>query len=500
MDDQIARFGQVFEGFMQAMTRAAHASALSPARDLIDRHLGLESERLPVVSETFTAYDHVNVQTAMSAYLAAAGRAYELIGFTGQQRHFGTLSDLIEAGRYGGAQIGSVDYVNLACSPHATLACVQFGLFLITAGDARFVVLMRGPGEHGPEPVITLEVVSSDSETALSFFAEIRDLMVELNVFRGQVVSFGESHMGHFGAGPLIFLDRPKMAREDLVLAPGVLESIETEVLGIARHRERLRASAQHVKRGLLLHGPPGVGKTHTVRYLLSRLGEHTVVLLTGGGLMMVRTACALARLLQPAVVVLEDVDLVALERGPWGPNPVLFDVLNEMDGLAEDADVAFLLTTNRADLLEPALAARPGRVDLAVEIALPDDDARGRLIRLYGRGLDLQVTDIDTVVARTAGVAASFIKELLRKGALIAAERGGAAPAEEAIVVTDADLAMALDELLLERSKLTRILLGGERGKPGGMSPAPWLELVAETQGDVTSVSRRIIMEPDQD
>ena len=86
---------------------------------------------------------------------------------------------------------------------------------------------------------------------------------------------------------------------------------------------------------------------------------------------------------------MLEDVDLVAEERsrGP-ASSPVLFDLLDAMDGAAPDADLLFLLTTNRADLLEPALAARPGRVDVAVEIALPDAPARERLLRLYGQNV----------------------------------------------------------------------------------------------------------------
>ena len=63
---------------------------------------------------------------------------------------------------------------------------------------------------------------------------------------------------------------------------------------------------------------------------------------------------------------------------GPMGENPLLFELLNEMDGLAEDADVIFILTTNRADLLEPALAARPSRVDQATEIPLPDPRRAG--------------------------------------------------------------------------------------------------------------------------
>jgi ATP-dependent 26S proteasome regulatory subunit len=102
---------------------------------------------------------------------------------------------------------------------------------------------------------------------------------------------------------------------------------------------------------------------------------------------------------------------------------PFLFQLLNDMDGLAEDADVVFVLTTNRVELLEPALAARPGRIDQAVEIKLPDADSRRRLLELYSRGLDLDVTDLDDVVDRSEGVSAAFIKELARRAALLAAD-----------------------------------------------------------------------------
>jgi ATP-dependent 26S proteasome regulatory subunit len=182
----------------------------------------------------------------------------------------------------------------------------------------------------------------------------------------------------------------------------------------------------------------------------------------------MVGAFAGLARRLAPALVVLEDVDLVAQERvfGPYGSSPILFELMNEMDGLRDDADVAFVLTTNRPDALEPALAARPGRVDLAVELPLPDDGARRRLLALYARGLELELNDPDAVVSRTAGVTASFIKELLRRAALGAAVSGRSA-------VTDDDLRAVLDELLAETSALTRVLLGGERPS-GGASPGP--------------------------
>src|SRR5439155_13212938 len=112
------------------------------------------------------------------------------------------------------------------------------------------------------------------------------------------------------------------------------------------------------------------------------------------------------------------DVDLVAQERtfGPFGSSPALFELMNEMSGLAEDADLTFVLTTNRPDALEPALATRPGRVDLAIEIPLPDATARRRLVELYGHGLELDPAALEGIGDRSAGLTAAFFQDLPRK------------------------------------------------------------------------------------
>jgi cell division protease FtsH len=475
MDEDIAGFATTYREFMERMTQLAYAGSSSPVREILDAHLGVDTSEVAVVAASFDAWDHANVQVAISAWLAEPGRSHEIVGLMGQQRRFGGLSDVIELGRYAAVRMGSVDLVDLPIGPDETLACVNFGIFLITDGKERLAVMMRGAHEHHGELNVVLEILAAEPDRARAFLADIRRLMVELNVFRAKVVAFGESHLGHNGVGPVVFLQRPHLERDRLVMAPGVLESVEREVFGIAQHRDQLRAAGQHVKRGLLLHGPPGTGKTLTVRYLMSALGEHTVLVLTGGGLHWLRAACALARMLQPSLVVLEDVDLVAEERGysPYGSSPVLFDLLNEMDGMAEDADVAFLLTTNRADLLESALAARPGRVDLAVEIGVPEAGARRRLMELYGEGLVLRLEEPESVVERTEGVTASFIKELMRKAALVAAEAGGGG--DGALPpVTDRDVNAALDELLAEGNALTRALLGGSSADGEDGSPEP--------------------------
>jgi len=252
-----------------------------------------------------------------------------------------------------------------------------------------------------------------------------------------------------------------------VILPPATLAAIRRQVVGVAEHRERLLAARQHLKRGLLLYGPPGVGKTHSVRYLVSQLVDVTVVELTGDSLQLIGAACSVARALQPAMIVVEDVDLIAEDRGMYpGQHPLLFQLLNEMDGLAEDADVVFLLTTNRADLLEPALAARPGRVDQAVALDLPDAAARRQLFELYRGDLDVDVSRLDEVVDRTDGVTASFLKELLRRAALVSAT---STPDLELKVSAD-HLDAALDELLDTRNAMTRVLLGAT--SPRSASP----------------------------
>lgn len=136
--------------------------------------------------------------------------------------------------------------------------------------------------------------------------------------------------------------------------------------------------------------------------------------------------------------------------------NSVLFELLNEMDGLNEDTDIVFVLTTNRPEVVEPALASRPGRIDLAVNMPLPDDDGRSRLLDLYSRGLKLDIRDRVRFVKTTEGTTPAFIREVLRRAALTGAERG------DPTHVTDELLSSAIDELRAGQDQLTSSLLGG--------------------------------------
>jgi hypothetical protein len=443
---------------------------------LLHAHLGTE-DLLPVFTEELGAWELANVQLALDSVLARPGWSGRVLGVGGQGKRYSMLglSDFLSGHPW---PVGPTEYVNVPIGPHETLACLEFAVVLVSRPEGPLGLFVQRGSEHGPSAGLSVQAAAAEAEAARAFLADLRAEMGRADVHRGKVITVGTTPQG----GPRVeFLERPSMDAGELVLPGGVLDRIERHVLGPTRHRDALLAGGRHLGRGLLLWGPPGTGKTHTIRYLIGRLTDATVIVLSGGSLYSVGAFGGLARRLAPSVVVLEDVDLVAEERsfGLMGGDggPVLFELMNEMSGLGEDADIAFVLTTNRPDVLEPALAMRPGRIDLALEIPLPDDAARRRLLDLYARGLDARIDDPGTIVARTAGMTASFFKELLRAAAPTAAEDGRA-------WVTDADVAAALDDLLSQGAALTRVLLGARRDEAEGGDVPGHVGWLAERRG----------------
>src|SRR6185436_7139140 len=163
------------------------------------------------------------------------------------------------------------------------------------------------------------------------------------------------------------------------------LDLLDRNVIRFVTQRPRLAALGQATKKGLLFYGPPGTGKTHTIHYLAAALQGHTTLLIAAEQVAYLDQYMSLARLYQPSIVVLEDVDLIARDRESLDSpcsEALLNKLLNEMDGLREDANILFILTTNRPRSLEQALASRPGRVDQAIEFPLPDAEGRRKLVR----------------------------------------------------------------------------------------------------------------------
>jgi hypothetical protein len=460
-DDDIdpARFAGAFEEFL-ARFREALPDQGTTLRRLVTDHLGADPAGLPSFTERFHLTEHANLQLALDALLEAL-TGWRLVGLPAELQHFGgfSLASILGGRFHGPSEPCAPQFVNVPIDVDRTLPCLRLGVYLLDFGGAPLVAMVGYSEDGGPRPGLLVDVVTSDAAHAADFVSRLRHLMHQHNVYRGKVLSFSFSEWGGFG---VTFHELPGINRDDIVLPAEDLEAIERHTVEVSRYAQVLRDAGRHLKRGLLLYGPPGTGKTLSVMYLCGQMPGRTTLLLSGPGAGALGQAAAIARSLQPSMVVLEDVDLVAMERTMpgIGTNPLLFQLLNEMDGLAEDADVVFVLTTNRVDLLEPALAARPGRIDQAVEIRLPDVACRRRLLDLYLRGLDHEIEDSDEIIQRTEGVAASFIKELVRRAALTAA-RAQADDDHAALRLTDEHLRAALDDLLDHSAPILRSSLG---------------------------------------
>ncbi|MCY7404515.1 MAG: AAA family ATPase [Cryobacterium sp.] len=446
---------RAFKSFMDRVVSAADdrgRPGLSPLGEVVTAHLGRDASTLPVVSESLA--DHRLVDADIALTTLTDSDPANLLGVSGgQQRFHSTLSELV-ASPFQGFGPGPVDYSARATGATSTRQVVSFGLRLIRFHDQPIAVLQRAANPQFGRYSAELEIMAVSPQMVTDFLEHLRKLMIEHSVLRGQVLSFVQTEYGA-GAG-ITFLERPVVPPAAIVLPEGILGTIADHVIGIGEQRLALLAAGQHLKRGVLLYGPPGTGKTLTVRHLLSETPGITAVLLTGASIVHIAAAAEIARTFAPSIVVLEDIDLVAMQRNAT-PQPLLFEVLDALDGLDGDADVAFVITTNRVEVLERALAERPGRVDLAVEVPLPELAERERLFRRYASGLPFSPAALDAAALRSEGVTGSFAKELIRRAVLRAALR--------AETVDDDDLQIALDDLLSAGEDLTRRLLGTSSG-----------------------------------
>ncbi len=307
-----------------------------------------------------------------------------------------------------------------------------------------------------------LEVLALTRDIADAALERIGDLVREQSIYRGQTILLrGDSKSG--GDFAIEFSDIPNTTRDDIVLPEDLLHAIERNVIGFVTHTETLRKLGRSVKHGVLFFGPPGVGKTLVTRYLTKQCPKHTIVILTGRNLHLLRESMMFARLLTPSIVILEDVDLIANERSNNSQVTVLQELLDELDGLGAAVECLVLMSTNRPDLLEPALAARPGRVDQTFELQLPNADLRRRLCENYSKGLNTTAIDWTPWIERTSGVSPAFIAEWLRRALLLAADRGEQLPD---LKLQPNDLDEALREITLYSGGLTQRLLGSSAAR----------------------------------
>lgn len=437
------------------------------ACDVLEWHFdGVPRSKLVTTVRQFPGHMRADVQVAIDRLFASAIR---LVGINEEQRYETlSISRLLRDGRYAQA-IAPLQYFDLEIGEKSPVKCLDNGLWLCEQSDLRYAVLLCAHREYSRETGIRIEIaVPSGAEGAAlvqQCFGELEEAVQAARTYRGKILSL-DADRDYRGRSQGITVHRlPPVGRDEVILPEQTLRLLDRNVLSFVGTREHLRRLGQSTRKGILLYGPPGTGKTHTIRYLATHLPGHTTLIITAEQMGLLGAYMSLARLLQPSMVVIEDVDLIARDRDEMGPceESLLNKLLNEMDGLKEDADILFVLTTNRPEELEGALAGRPGRIDQAIEVPLPDEIGRSKLVRLYGRGLPLEDAVVAEAARRSEGTSCAFIKELMRRLAQASLARDGGNS------VISADFDEALDDMLFSGGRLNARLLGGAQQMAAG-------------------------------
>jgi hypothetical protein len=417
-DDEARAFAATFRAFLEWV----HEQRPPSERDnevvrLVRDWLGPEGLRHSVVRRDLAPFEHANLQVALDAWAEQDGRDVDLRGLA-QPQHYGPLSlqMLLHGTGCRRCRLSAPDLVDLPTGPDRTLACLRSGLLLVDDARGRSVLLVSGLTRAG-RGAVARGRRPADAE-AQALLRELDELRSRLNVYRGQLLEL-EAGRG----GVQVRFPRLPPPRATTSCCRGRAAPVERHSLDMAaRASSCARRAAPQARPAALrparhrqdahrplpragLRGHDGAAPVRAGRCTSS--GRHVPGPRPAAGR-------AGARGRRPG------------RRGPRptarARRPVLFELLDAMDGAAEDADLLFLLTDQPR---RPARAGsgrppRPGR-------RRGGDRSAGR--RRHARGcwtstrasvpLELSDGTAATVVERMEGVTASFVKELLRRAVL---------------------------------------------------------------------------------
>lgn len=302
-----------------------------------------------------------------------------------------------------------------------------------TKKDGRFLFQLSG-------------VVKNISVKAVNKLAnQVREEVLQNSIYRGKAIqmtfpSDGEkfSPLDHMPK----FMDTSRTNVDDLIFAESVQNQVQTNLLTPIEKTEACRKAGIPLKRGVLLAGPFGVGKTLVASVVAKKCEENNWTYIYLKTVDDLAQAISIAQLYQPAVIFAEDIDSVMNGERDTNMN----DILNTLDGVdSKNADVFVILTTNFVERINKAML-RPGRLDAIIEVSPPDAKAVVRLIQLYSRGTLKQGEDLTPVAHKLAGKIPATIREVVERAKLSAIY---STPDGEEFKIKAIDLTTAADTML---------------------------------------------------
>lgn len=416
----------------------------------IGRHFAdFQVEQLVTVEKVFPATIRPDLEAAIESLLETDTGKATFAGISGP-RHYQSLTfSWLVTERREPAIITAAEYMDIDIGTEKSGQCIVSGVWFFYINEAPAALLVSQFIEYGQSNGVRVEAIMSEPaggrDEGQAILAALAKRLTVNSVYRGRALSFETVRSYQGGLGTLKVHKFPPTTLEQIILPKKTLETLERTVFGFISARKSLLEYGFSTKRGLLLYGAPGTGKTHFIRYLISQLADHTSMIVTAEQVAAFDEIMSIARALQPSIVVIEDADLLARSREQRDGDcsqMLLNSLLNHMDGLTDDAEILFVLTTNRPETMEEAIRDRPGRIDQAIEFPKPDAECRARLLELYRGKIEIAQEISDECVRRTENTSAAFIRELARRMAQFAILRSDTK-------IDKSDMRFALEEML---------------------------------------------------
>ena len=296
----------------------------------------------------------------------------------------------------------------------------------VNRGTGYVDITVKGNGGFGNVLGILLNFLP-----IIFFGAVLLFMMRQAQGSSSQTFSFGKSKARRFDS------DNPEVSFADVQGVDEAKEELE-EVVEFLKTPERFLALGAKIPRGVLLMGPPGVGKTLLARAVageegvpfFSISGSEFVEMFVGVGASRVRDLFDQAKRNAPCIVFVDEIDAVGRHRGAGlggghdEREQTLNQILVEMDGFDTSTNVIVLASTNRPDILDPALL-RPGRFDRRVTLDSPDVKGREEILNVHAKGKPFgKDVNLEAIAKQTAGFSGADLMNLINEAAILAARR----------------------------------------------------------------------------
>lgn len=214
------------------------------------------------------------------------------------------------------------------------------------------------------------------------------------------------------------FLDLKKIGWENVIIPVGIKNVLQNMIIRTLQNSEIMKANHLSLKRGFLIEGTPGNGKTMIIKALFNTLPAGVTGILALPSQMKdassINQVCRMAKDLAPCVLAIEDIDWVAEDRSSNGDAGKLMELMNFLDGVEDFSSIITIGTTNAVDTIEEAIKNRPGRFDRVIHIANPDVTCRREMFEVFTRPYKKEGVDVDQVIEFTDNLSGAHMADLV--------------------------------------------------------------------------------------